>query len=416
MVNFEGFVPKTHSEITSAADKSIGFDFQYYYFLLTLLDLEPGQRAGLEVLDDVHTELAVDRRVLVQLKHTVQFDDKGLAATLSELDGDLWKSLYNWAKTITDAAAGRGEIAAQKDFVAQTSFQLVTNKRLGPQNSLLKDLSDFHRDHSAFDEVLKKINQLHGKTENEEIKKYISAVLSMDLVVCEEFLKRVTFEFDVLSVHGLIRRAIRKKLFASDQRIEDVFVRLDSVIREDNYISVVKGRPIIISFEDFEKKYRNIFEDARGRQLPMHRFTPEMPDDLFGQLFIKQLIRIGDVSPDDGDSIVRYTEEKLILSNLLLKWLEEGHLVADEIEDFHEEAKARWLNAFRAAYRQAEKLDDAKLNDIALNILDSLRKETLNLIKEPLSTRLSNGELYGLSDRPEIGWHRDWKIECEGGK
>ena len=51
----------------SAEDKSIGFDYQYYYFLNELLNLKSGQTAGYEVLDDVHIERADGKNLLVQL-------------------------------------------------------------------------------------------------------------------------------------------------------------------------------------------------------------------------------------------------------------------------------------------------------------------------------------------------------------
>jgi hypothetical protein len=61
-------MPKTqHADKTSAEDKSIGFDYQYYYFLSKLLNLKKGQVLGLEVMDDVHSELNDNTKILVQL-------------------------------------------------------------------------------------------------------------------------------------------------------------------------------------------------------------------------------------------------------------------------------------------------------------------------------------------------------------
>lgn len=46
------------TESVSAADTSIGFEYQYYYYLDRLVNLRAGESAGLEVKDDVHSELA----------------------------------------------------------------------------------------------------------------------------------------------------------------------------------------------------------------------------------------------------------------------------------------------------------------------------------------------------------------------
>lgn len=63
---------KTQSEKISSEKKSIGFDFQYYFFLWKLLSLKEGESVGLEVKDDVHTELDNDFHIYYQVKHTTQ--------------------------------------------------------------------------------------------------------------------------------------------------------------------------------------------------------------------------------------------------------------------------------------------------------------------------------------------------------
>lgn len=125
---------------TSAADTSIGFDYQHYYFLYRILNLGKGQSVGLEVKDDVHTELAADFNVLYQLKHTIQTNSSGGPIALTELDGDLWKTMHNWSKVISDAADGRKEVDEQLSFVAKTEFHLVSNKSVSKTNDFIKKL------------------------------------------------------------------------------------------------------------------------------------------------------------------------------------------------------------------------------------------------------------------------------------
>lgn len=116
------------TESVSAADTSIGFEYQYYYYLDRLVNLRTGESAGLEVKDDVHSELATGFCILVQLKHTVQTNAAGAPIALSELDSDLWKTLYNWTRIITDDTQQRDTVAKQLEYVGNTEFHLVTNK------------------------------------------------------------------------------------------------------------------------------------------------------------------------------------------------------------------------------------------------------------------------------------------------
>jgi hypothetical protein len=77
-------------------------------------------------LDDVHTELANNRQVLVQLKHTIQVNADGSTKNLTTLDSDLWKSLSNWSLIISDPKAGRDTVEKQASFVEKTDFLLVS--------------------------------------------------------------------------------------------------------------------------------------------------------------------------------------------------------------------------------------------------------------------------------------------------
>ena len=114
----------THADKTNAADKSIGFDYQYYYFLLKVLNLKLGQSVGFEVADDVNCELDQNRNIFYQLKHTTQVAADGQHVALTKLDKDMWKTFYNWSMFITDNAAGRQEIQKQLEFARQLTCPL----------------------------------------------------------------------------------------------------------------------------------------------------------------------------------------------------------------------------------------------------------------------------------------------------
>ena len=81
-------------------------------------------------------------------------------------------------------------------------------------------------------------------------------------------------------------------------------------------------------------------------------------------------------------------------------------MTCEEIDSFNREAKLRWENKFRAKYNRRNTKDP---NDIALEILDELRTERLNISSQQMETDFSNGEYYYLSDKPVIGWQHDWE-------
>ena len=132
---------QTIAQKTSAADKSIGFDYQYYYFLEKLLNLKTGQSVGLEVFDDVHVTVSASLQLLFQLKHTTSIAADGKPVNLTSLDDDLWKTMSNWSKVIKDVNDGRTQKDHQLDFIKKTEFHLVTNKSWSASNKFLSNIS-----------------------------------------------------------------------------------------------------------------------------------------------------------------------------------------------------------------------------------------------------------------------------------
>lgn len=397
---------KSFTEKTSASDTSIGFDYQYYYFLLRILNLGVGQSVGLEIKDDVHTELDADFNILYQVKHTVQTNTAGAPIALTELDADLWKTLYNWSQVISDKTDGRGEIAAQLKFVDKTEFHLVSNKSHSKYNNILRLVIEFHGSDGDFEPLRAHIDNLANKTKDANVKKYILAVAQLELSVRKKFFENVRFELELEDIIGGVKRSIREKI-VDVEKIDAVFERLDSRIRSDNFLAVKNGEAIRIDFDEFAKRYAKIFDDARTKKLVYYRFEPALPQDIFAQRFITRLLEIGAISSTDEERAVDYTIYKLRISKYLEQWVQEGNIVSDEVEDFHEDVFIRWENEFRDSFRKCTNV--AEIIDSAMGLLAMLRRERFRLSETDLETRLSNGELYYLSDIGRIGWHRDWK-------
>jgi hypothetical protein len=397
---------KSVSEKTSAEDKSIGFEYQYYYFLDRLLNLKGGQSVGLEVEDDVHVEFDADLLVLFQLKHTVRKAADGQPIALPELDIDIWKTIHNWSNVITDQAHSRTTSAMQLAFVRKTEFHLVTNKSQSKANNFLVLLEDLKRGMVDFLEVKSVVLGLYDRTEDATIKGYIKTLIALNDSVAEQFLRRIFVELALVDIIARVKACIRDR-FIDENRINEVFERLDSNIRQDNFIAIKTGKPVLISYDQFMQKYRNIFVDGRSKALPAPAFTPILPDEIFAQLFIKRLIEIEALAPEDVDTAIDYTLLKLRIARYLESWVQTGDLISDEVDALHKEVFRRWKNKFQFAFRKCTSMQD--VIDKAIGMLVELREECFKVGPSELDTDLSNGELYYLSDDGKIGWHRDWE-------
>lgn len=393
-------------EKTAAPGASAGFDYQYYYFLYKILNLKKGQSIGLEIKDDIHTDVDNDLQILFQLKHTIQKQANGKPVALTELDSDLWKTLHNWAKVISDENDGRALEAAQLEFVSKTEFHLVTNKSASNSNKFGRLLVDYTENYSqeTLENINARITELEKSTSDDLIMGYISTVKGLAATVKREFFKKIYFDLSETEIIQKIKNSIAEKL-VPPTRIDETYERLNSNIRDSNYISILSGTAFSVSFDEFSTKYWRILQDARDKKLSTLRFEPPLPDNLLSQPFVQQLLAIDDVSSDEEEIITEYSTHKVRLARSLEQWEQNGEVVFDEIQALHNEVYQRWRNNHRMAYRNCM---PKQIKEKGREIVDKMRQEKYKLGDDELSTEYSNGEIYELSDMRRIGWHKDW--------
>lgn len=399
---------QTHAETTSAANKSIGFEFQFYYFLYRLLMLSEGESVGLEVEDDVSAKLQNNRLVLVQLKHTIQQNASGDSKSMPTLDGDLWKTISNWTKMIQDANAGRQLRKDQLLFAHKCDFVLVTNKTENKKNRFLNAVDKFKKSTLSASELRAEIISIQASTKNLEIEKYIQDLLDMDVDVSTLFILNMAFEFDVSKIILQCKKVIKSKM-VDDARLDEIFMKLDSQVRQDNYETVRDKKQIEISFEDFHTKYRRYFEMARSSELQISELDPGAifkanPAD---ETFIKQLIDVGDLDASDTSTMFEHIRMLAKLRLNLDRWVHLGQVTDEEVKALHSNAKKRWTVEFNHCHK-----DISSHGAIVKNcgeLLYNLRKAEIKWKRGELDLEISHGELYHLSNVPEIGWHPQWE-------
>lgn len=399
----------SREEITSAAETSIGFDYQFYYFFYLLLDLRLGEKIGIEVKDDVHVELANRDIIYVQLKHTLQKSKSGDAINLSERDKDLWKTLANWTKLIL-------EKEDKINFIEKSKFQLISNKSLY-RNPFVIQLEKLREKEIKVSEFKAYLRALHDKTKDIDICNYINELKSLKSEYLQSFVKRIDFNLNQDNLIIKIKERILEKILRPE-RVEDVYNSLHSELRDNNYLTIKSGSKTELSFDEFMLKFKNCFRVGLTSKLPVREFDFVMPDNPESQKFIKQLIDINDISLHNKDLIVEFTTQMLQLYNNLKTWEDSGDLLPSERKKFNKETIAIWKTSFRSKFRDiVSKIEDGNsINDIdpeikrkAVEFLDEMRKQILNIDETQLTIELSNGQFYLLTEENTIGWHYDWE-------
>ncbi len=412
---------KSYYNKTDADDKSIGFEYQYYYFLYLLLNLKYNESIGLEVKDDIYIEKSDKSMILLQLKHSTQTSTDGRIINIRERDIDLWKTLYNWINIIKDKYDGRAERESQFKFIENTNFIVVSNKSSNDKNKFLENLQKLIDDKIKVEEFKSYIQELRKNTKesntNADLLLYIDTLEKQDNEWLEKFLKKVTFELGKDDLIEEIKRIIQYEKHIDERRVDDVLHSLDSSLREDNYIRVKKKEKIIISCEEFNKRYRGCFENKRNAKLPIRRGQVLFPDKMEEQTFIKQLVDIGDIKQDNRDDISEYTTYKMLIENNLKLWRQNGELTHEQKENFDKNSILKWKNCFRMFHEEEDNENESndelirKNNKAARKCLNKVRELELSIDNEYLDTDLSNGEFYYLSDIPKIGWLLGWEVK-----
>jgi hypothetical protein len=396
-------------QATSAADTSIGFDYQFYHFFLLLLDLRHGEEIGIEEKDDVHVDLADGSQLLIQTKHTVQQNAAGESINLTERDKDLWKTLSNWSKVIAE----QGDA---KVFLQKTTFQLATNKQAIKNPFILKLIQLQNGDIKTkdFKDYLKTLSK---DTEDTAIKGYMDNFRALPSDQLALFAKKIGFELNHDDLISQIKKRLLEKIHISE-RVEDVYRNLHSELRDTNYLNVKAGVRNVVSFEGFNKKFGKCFKVAISTKLPIRDLPYILPDNPEHQLFVRQLVDIGDISASDKDAIIAYTTQMLQLLNNLKDWEDNGDFLDSDRKKFNQATAFMQKSSFKAIYRKIrasleEGLSLADLDDdikgSALSLLDDMRRQILQFDETLLSMELSHGHFYLLTEEKEIGWHLDWE-------
>jgi len=319
------------------------------------------------------------------------------------------ETINNWVKIINE----ENDVDL---FLNNTTFQLVSNKS-GSSNLFMTNVIKTNNKEVTIDYFLNYLKKLLLETGDLTIKSYIKSLIKLGKTNLKKFISRLKFDLDEDDLIIRIKKRLIEKIHIKE-KIDDVFNNLFTELKTKEYLDIKAGNKKIISFEDFNKSFKGCFRVGLSTKLPIRDLKFTLPKDYHNQLFIRQLIDIGDISIHDKDEMVEYTTQMLQLYNNLKKWEEDGDLMIFELDQFTKESVMIWKNSFKSKYREIKNkmengtvVDDVEINSKALQCLDEMRRAILKIDETILSTELSNGHFYLLTEKTNIGWHYEWKAK-----
>lgn len=396
-------------DVTSADTKQLGFDYQYLYFIVKLLQLRSGGEVGYEALDDIHTVSdSTGSTQYIQVKHTTDLTADGGPANLTTLSEDLWKTLSNWRKLISDSEEERDSTAAQKEFIQKSSFVLATNRN-ACQNDIFALIESIKQSKCTGANAKKKLLEIKQLTKSNAIQGYIDDVCQLNTSVISAFFAKIDFVSTEADLLKDIYRGIRDKM-VPEEDVKDVFGRLYTQLKEDFFKTVKNKGHQVITYKEWVEKYQSAFNAVRTTLLPLRQYQPVLPDYLDQQPFAKELIEIEAIDTGDAglSELAEFTEHFLSTKMQLLDWYQEGKIDQTTLDQFHANAFSLWKNLHKSCHRSTK--TDVHLDRTnALSCFDEIMQKELRILSTDLGIPRSNGEFIYLANEEKIGWKYDWK-------
>ena len=401
--------PRKRMDMTSADMQQIGFDYQYLYFMLQLLHMEPGETVGYEAFDDVHRiDVSQKKTTYIQVKHTIDTAADGAQVNLTRLSGDLWKTLSNWSMLIADPEDGRTEKDSQLAFIDNANFILVVNRKIDG-NDVVKKIRQASDEQLSGTAIKTYLRSIKSQTSNASIKAYISNVYNLPAPVISAFFKKIIVVNSCDDIFKEIREGIRGKMI-SPEYVDDVFSSLYLQLKEDFFKYVRNKTHQIITYDDWINKYCANFNTYRETLLPLREHHLVLPKHLEEQTFVKELIEIGaiDMEHDGLAEIAELTQFYLKIELQLNDWYDDGKITLAQRNSFHKDAALLWKRIHQSCHRTTR--NDVSQDDInALSCYCDVMREKLSIVSTGIGLQLSNGEFIKLANEEQIGWRYKWK-------
>lgn len=391
-----------HLEQTAADKSSLGFEYQDLVLVNILLGLKSGEKIGLEVFDDIHTESISDDLCLIQVKHSL------LGGNITERDIDLWKTLYNWLTSLP-------ELPKEKSI----TFQIYSNKTLNNQN-LIKLLKSAKANK---EEIITVIGEILADIKTKELlkeeKDSVNPILKYAEALATAKKEEIVFILDRFQFHTdttLVTQQINDKLLylaVPNSKLDDTRKYVLGAYKEYKISSIVNGEKVIINYETFRVQmgFERILRSSRSNEIDYDRFYDKyyhfknLGDLSFLTSTFSYQLKDIDLPHEE---VIDHGIEMLATADLIRDLKKEGDFTHQDDVRLAAQCEMNWKKIHSQAHGTFNQKSTSTLL-AAQACYDATLKKELKLKNIALPDGFSKGKFIALSDLPSIGWKLDWK-------
>jgi len=377
-----------------------GFDYQFYCFIYFLFDSEQQDVVSYETEDDIVINRNQEKE-LIQVKHSVEKDSK-----LTNLDKDLWKTIYNWIEQWKEYEKNNPD-----SFIKKHRLTLITNKVI--KCEFITKHKDYQNHDFTENDIRDYLTSLNSETE--DVQKGIDSLKSLDNADLKLFLLHFTAR-SIPDALGLLFSRL-KRIYPTDKKTNKVLNQIIGKLHKDKYNNATKRYKLKYKRYDFEKEYITILQGERP-DLPDFatdfNISPDIPVDYKSMNLFKQLNLINEVDLHDpnDENIPRNYAFYFHYQRNIDKFINNMLIDDTYIKKLEDKAYQDWDRIFqdkkRVILRFKGKEDDKEsfIIDKGSECFSEVMKKHI----EPFDYNFSNGCFLKLSNEepPRVGWHNNW--------
>lgn len=376
-----------------------GFDYQFYCYIYFLLTSEQLVEVVYEREDDIDV-IEDDEINLIQVKHSVD-----ATAALTDLDGDLWKTIKNWLDQweLYDKDSSHTE-----PFTKKHRLTLLTNKKL--QCAFLDKVRSYKTHDEDEASIRSYLQSLSSK--QTDVQDGITALKNLSLADFKWFLNHFEAACFPDALECLYNQL--RKQYPTGTKTNNVLYQLIGKLHTEKYNAAIKRYKLRYVRKDFDREFRTIFVGPNPN-LPDYVTeldeSVSLPADYADLMLFKQLVMIEEVDITNlSDANIPH------IYALYLHYIRNiGSFISGELADdtyvrkLENNAFQAWQRIFDSCKR---KINRYRGNDKAAYEIDMGSECYSETMKHPVQSfdyNFSNGCFYKLSNDSCIGWHNNWE-------
>ncbi|MBZ5490913.1 MAG: hypothetical protein LAO76_08280 [Acidobacteriia bacterium] len=388
----------------SAAAAALGFYYQAFFALLTLLGQNTDNAAvAIEQLDDV--ELKADGHTLLyQLKHSMISEPPAISVKSKSL----WRTMKAWIDILPAVT------------LSETTFHLVAVGSISPDSSL-NALRDSDADRAELVAVILEEAQrvIDSRAAAEKSKNPLPYADRVD--GCRAFIalsgaerlnlmRRVKIQLhspNIAAIEDLV--ADHLKILPAEQRPK-VAQRLIEWWDRQIVYSLCNKRQRVISRAELQHQVSAIVADIQQGKLLAEFETVSPPDDYQPDSLLARQIKLVDGTPSDHSKAIR---EEWKAREQRSKWLNSNPAMGPVINEYDSILEEHWSDRHKQMSERCAELEHKEKCASGLKILRWTHEEAPNVVR-PIAEGWNaayyvRGSYQVLAISLQVGWHPEYR-------